>query len=77
MGVTFDEEVAFRKYRESHIDEDREEKEAPKDAMMIESTPKEHIPGDHNEIVDPELPVDPPKEVTITKKRPAWLRNTL
>jgi hypothetical protein len=40
---------------------------------MIDSTPEEHIPKDQNEIVEPEIPVDPPKEVTVTKKRPTWL----
>jgi hypothetical protein len=43
--VTFD-EGAFRKSRESHMDEDREEQEAPKDAVMIDSTLEEHIPKD-------------------------------
>jgi hypothetical protein len=41
--VTFYEEETFRKSRESHMDEDREEQEAPKDAMMIDSTLEEHI----------------------------------
>jgi hypothetical protein len=44
---------------------------------MIDSTPEEHILEDQNEIVEPEIPVDPHKEVTISKKRPAWLRNIL
>jgi hypothetical protein len=61
----------------SYMDEDREEQEAPKDAMMIDSTREEHIPKDQNETVEPEILVDPPKEVTVTKKRLAWLRNTL
>jgi hypothetical protein len=72
--VTFDEEATFRKSRKSHMDEDREEQEAPKDAAMIDSTPKD-ISEDQNETVEPEIPVDPPKEVTVTKKRPTWLRN--
>jgi hypothetical protein len=75
--VTFDEEIAFRKSRDSHMDEDREEQKAPKDAVMIDSTLEEHIPEDQNETVEPEIHVDPPKEVTITKKRPTWIRNTL
>jgi hypothetical protein len=42
--------------------EDREEQEAPRDgdAVMVDSTPEEHIP-----------------EVTVTRKRLAWLQNTL
>jgi hypothetical protein len=59
------------------MDEDREEKEAPKDVEMIDSIPKEHIPEDQNETVEPEISVDPPKEVAVTNKRPAWLQNTL
>jgi hypothetical protein len=59
------------------MDEDREEQEAPKDAVMIDSTPEEHIPEEKNETVEPEILVDPPKEVTVTKKRPRWLWNTL
>jgi hypothetical protein len=39
--VTFDEEATFRKSRESHMDEDKEEQEAPRDAVMIDSTPEE------------------------------------
>jgi hypothetical protein len=42
--VTFDEDEAFRRSREYHIDEDQIEKEAPKDAIMVDSTPKETIP---------------------------------
>jgi hypothetical protein len=75
--VTFDEEAAFRKSRESHMDEDREEQEAPRDAVMIDSTLEEHIPEDQNETVEPKVLVDPPKEVTVTEKRTTWLRNTL
>ena len=77
MDVTFDEETTFRKSRESHMDEDREEQEDPRDAIMIDSTPEEHIPEDQNETVEPEIPIDPPREVTITRKRPKWIWNTL
>jgi hypothetical protein len=42
--VTFDEDEAFRRSRESHMDEDQIEKEAPKDAVMVESTLEETIP---------------------------------
>jgi len=62
---------------ESNMDEDREEQEAPRDAIMIDSTPEEHIPKDQNETIDLEILVDPPREVTVTKKRQTWLRNTL
>jgi hypothetical protein len=33
--VNFDEDEPFRRLRESHKDEDREEKEAPRDAIMV------------------------------------------
>jgi hypothetical protein len=35
--VTFDEDEAFRRSRESHLDEDREEQEAPRDVVMVDS----------------------------------------
>jgi len=44
---------------------------------MMESTPEEHIPEDQNERVEIEIHVDPPREITVTRKRLAWLRNTL
>jgi hypothetical protein len=59
--VTFDEDEALKKSRESHMDEDREEKEDPSDAIMVVSTPEGPIPKDQNETVDPKRPVDPPK----------------
>jgi hypothetical protein len=59
------------------MDEDREEQEAPKDAVMIDSTPKEHILEDQNETIEPDISIDPPKEVKVTKKRPRWIQNTL
>ena len=59
------------------MDEDQEEQETPRDAVMVDSTPEELIPEDQNEIVELERPVDSSKEATITKKRLAWLWNTL
>jgi hypothetical protein len=70
LDVTFDKDEAFRRSRESHMDEDRDEK-APRDAIMVDSTPKEPILDDQNETVELERPVDPPKETIVTKKRPA------
>lgn len=43
------------------MDEDREEKEAPKDTMMIDSTLEENIPEDHGEIAEKYIMVDPTK----------------
>jgi hypothetical protein len=59
------------------MDEDREEQEAPRDAVIIDSTPEDYIPKDQNKTVELEIPVDPPREVTVTEKRPTWLQNTL
>jgi hypothetical protein len=44
---------------------------------MVDSTPEKPIPEEHNEMVESERPVDPPREVVVTRKRPAWLWNTL
>jgi hypothetical protein len=75
--VTFDEDEAFKRSRESHMDEDQEDREAQRDACMVDSTLQEHIIKDQDEIVEPERPIDPPKEATVSCKRPAWLWNTL
>jgi hypothetical protein len=71
--VTFDEDEAFRRSRESHMDEDREEKEAPREVVMEESTPKEPILEVQNEMVESERPVDPPREVAVNRKIPSCL----
>jgi hypothetical protein len=34
------------------MDEDREEQEAPEEAVMEDSTPEEHIPDVQNEMVE-------------------------
>jgi hypothetical protein len=73
--VTFDKDEAFRRSRESHMDEDQIEQEAPKDAVMVDSTPEETIPEVQNDMVESKR--DLPEEVVATRKRPAWLRNTL
>jgi hypothetical protein len=75
--VTFDEDEAFKISRESHKDEDREEQEAPMDEIMADSTPENPIPEEKNEMVESKRHVDPPREVAVTRKRPAWLWNTL
>jgi hypothetical protein len=75
--VTFDKDEAFRRFRESHIDEDQIEQEAPKDVVMVDSTPEETIPEVQNDMVESERPVDLPEEIVATRKRPAWLWNTL
>jgi hypothetical protein len=59
------------------MDEDREEQEAPKEAVMEDSTPEQPIPKVQNEMVESERPVDPPREAVVNRKRPTWLQNTL
>jgi hypothetical protein len=76
-GVTFVQEESFRRSRESHMDEDREEQDAPRDAIMVDSTSEEPISKVQNEMVELERPIDPPREAVVTNKRPTWLRNTL
>jgi hypothetical protein len=46
------------------MDEDREEQEAPKEAVMEDSTPEESIPEVEIEMVESERPIDPPREAT-------------
>ena len=75
--MTFDEDEPFRRLRESHKDEDREEKEAPRDAIIVDSNLENPIPEEQNEMVESKRPVDPPREGAITRKRPTWLQNTL
>jgi hypothetical protein len=75
--VTFDEDEAFKRSKESHMDEDREEQEALRDAVMVDSTLEEPISEVQNEMVESERFVDPPREAAVTRKRLAWLRNTL
>jgi hypothetical protein len=72
--VAFNEEIAFKRSRESHIEIVSEEQEAPKDDGIHPTSPVDH-PSDHQE--EPAGPVDLPRNVAVTRKRPAWLRDTL
>jgi hypothetical protein len=54
------------------MDEDKEEQDAPRDVVMVESTPEENILEDQIKTIEPERPVDPPREATVTRKRLAW-----
>jgi hypothetical protein len=66
--VTFDEDEAFRRSRESQKDEDREEQEAPRDVIMVDSTPEKPIPEEKNEMVESERLLDPPREAAVTRR---------
>ena len=64
------------KYREPHMKIDNEEQEAPKDDHTNPSS--SIIPSsDHREeSIEPKGPVDPSRDVAMTKKRPTWIRDT-
>jgi hypothetical protein len=77
--VTFEEEVAFRRSRGSHMEIDSERQEE-----MVPSPPhpptvqRETIePIDPIDLVDPVAPVDVPRDIAVGRKRPAWARQTL
>jgi hypothetical protein len=74
--VTFEEEVAFRRSRGSHMEIDSERQEE-----MVPSPP--HPPIVQRETIEPIDPVNPvapvdvPKDITIGRKRRTWDRQTL
>jgi hypothetical protein len=72
--VTFNEEIIFRRSRESHVEIVSEEKEALKDDGIHPTSLADH-PSDHKE--EPTRPVDLPRDVAVTRKRPTWLSDTL
>jgi hypothetical protein len=69
--ATVHEDETFRGSMESHMDEDREEQEAPRHVVMEDSTPEDPIPEVQNKMVESERPVDPPQEAAVSRKRPA------
>ena len=66
QDVTFDEEVAFKRSRESHMEIDGEELEAPRDADC--STLDIHSSDDQKE--ETTEPVDGPRDIAVVKRRP-------
>jgi hypothetical protein len=56
---------------------DSEEQEALKDKGTYLSFPVVHPSDYQEESVEPTEPVDLPRDVAVTRKRPAWLRDTL
>ena len=84
--VTFDEDATFLRSRESHLDVEIEEHEAPNHVEnLVPNSPhsdvqreehSDHVPDS----VDPMEPVGPSERLVLsspTKRRPAWLRETL
>jgi hypothetical protein len=74
--VTFEEEVAFRRSRGSHmeIDSERQEKmvRSPPHPRVIQREIVEPI-----DFVDTVAPVDVPRNIAVGQKSPAWARQTL
>jgi hypothetical protein len=66
--VTFNEDEAFRKSKESHMDGDQEEQEAPRDAVIVDSTPEEHILENQIETVEPKRPVVHPEKPPLLER---------
>jgi hypothetical protein len=76
-NITFDEEVAFRTSRESHMEIDSEEQEALKDDHTDPFSPVVHPSDYQEESIEPTELVDLPRDAAMIRKRPTWLRDTL
>ena len=86
--VTFDEDAAFLRSRESHLDVETEEHEAPNDIedpildslssdiQREEHSSPVHIP-ESVDLVEPVGPSERPVFAPLFKRRPSWLRETL
>jgi hypothetical protein len=70
--VTFEEEIAFRRSKESQMEIDSEKKEetvhSPPSAIQRETI---------IDPVDPVAPVDVPRDIVVGQKRPTWAQQTL
>jgi hypothetical protein len=80
--VSFEEEVAFRRSRGSHMKIDSEKQEemvsSPPHPSTVQREPVE--PVETIEFVDPVDPIDPvdvPRDIVVGQKRPTWARQTL
>jgi hypothetical protein len=78
--VTFEEEVAFQKSREAHMEIDSDTIPSPPSAIQRETN---IIPDDPIAPVDPFFPVDSiapsniPRDIKVGHKRPSWARQTI
>ena len=72
--VIFDEDVAFCKSKKNSSEEIQDEE--PKALRWLELEAEEIVREDHDEM-EPQRPEDPPKEVTLYKRRPAWAHELL
>jgi hypothetical protein len=84
--TTFDDDVAFLRSRESHLDVVTEEPEAPKNVEdPVPVSPRSDVQREENsdhvlDAVDPVEPVLPLERLVLAppvKRRPTWLRETL
>lgn len=69
IDVTFDEDASFCKSKKNSSEEIQDKE--PKAPRGLESEAEEVVPEDHDEM-ERQRPEDPPKEVTLGKRRPAW-----
>jgi hypothetical protein len=70
--VTFEEEIAFRRSKESHMEIENEKNE--------ETIPSPPLAVQRKTIIDPidvVDPVDVPRDIAVVHKSPAWARHTL
>ena len=79
--VIFDEYVAFTKYINNNVDEDREEEhESPRIEetcrILIQDVEEEKIP-EYHDMEDPQRPMEMPQETILQKRRPCWDRNVI
>jgi len=76
IDVTFEEEVAFRRSKGSHmeIDSERQEEMVPSPHHPLEVQRETIEPIDP---IDPVPPVDVPRDIVVGQKRHAWDRQTL
>ena len=72
--VTFDEDAAFYKSKKNPSEEIQDEE--PKAPRGLEPEAEEVVPEDHDKL-EPQRPEDPPKEVTLGKRRSAWARELM
>ena len=75
--MTFDEDTAFRKSKESHSSEDWEEQVAPSVTPVRNSSPEEDVHEEHDMSDRHESSVEPPEKVSKKRPTPAWFRETL
>jgi hypothetical protein len=67
----------FMGYRVSHMEIDCEEQKALRDDRTVPSSPFVHPSDYQEESVKLIGPVDLPRDVPVTRRRPTWLHDTL